>query len=151
MTRSFIFLSLLFLLACEKESDNEEPKGPISEVPYIELRAISPNEVDQFESVTFTIFYRDGDGDLGFQSADSLSLWITDKRFPLTQGFHVPPLSPVDSAISIQGTFSVNLKNLILQDEQASSESVQFSIELKDRAGNRSNTVQSEAITVRSN
>ena len=149
--RALIFLILLAMMACEKEIEDDEPKGPISNTPYIELRNISPNDINQFESVTFSIFYRDGDGDIGFDSADSISLWITDERFPLTQGFHIPPLSPVDTAISIQGTFKVDLNNVILKNPDASDETVQFTVELKDRAGNSSNIVRSEAITVKSN
>lgn len=141
-------LSVL-LIACKKSDlENDEPSGPISEVPYIELRDFSPKTISEFDSVVFTIFYRDGDGDLGQESADSLSLWITDERFPLTQGFHIPPLSPVDTAISIQGVFDVTLRNVILESASSSEETVTFSIKMRDKAGNESNVVQSGELTV---
>ena len=145
----FILCILLFLVACEKSNtDNQEPKGSLSQIPYIELRDYSPKTISEFDSVVFTIFYRDGDGDLGQESADSLSLWITDERFPLTQGFHIPPLTPVDTAISIQGVFDITLRNVILESSTESEEVVTFSIKMRDKAGNESNVVQSGEVTV---
>ena len=145
-----LILCLSILLGACKKSDleNEEPSGPISEIPYIELRDYSPKTISEFDSVVFTIFYRDGNGDLGQESADSLSLWITDERFPLTQGFHIPPLSPVDTSISIQGVFDVTLRNVILESSTSSEETVTFSIKMRDKAGNESNVVQSGEVTV---
>lgn len=149
--RLFFLIIVLFTIfsACKKSDlENEEPSGPISEVPYIELRDFSPKTISEFDSVVFTIFYRDGDGDLGQESADSLSLWITDERFPLTQGFHIPPLSPVDTAISIQGVFEVTLHNVIMQSSTANEETVGFSLRMRDRAGNESNVIESDELTI---
>ncbi|MEX2589860.1 MAG: hypothetical protein WD334_06620 [Chitinophagales bacterium] len=151
MYRIFVFFLILFVLqSCGKEpDDNENPKGEIPETPYIELQDFNPKSIQQFDSVVFTIFYQDGDGDLGFQSGDSLSLWITDERFPLEQGFHIPPLSPVDTAISIQGTFQVTLKNVILENQSVSEEKATFAIKIKDRVGNWSNEVESGELTIK--
>lgn len=149
--RLFFLIIVLFTIfsACKKSDlENEEPSGPISEVPYIELRDFYPKTISEFDSVVFTIFYRDGDGDLGQESADSLSLWITDERFPLTQGFHIPPLSPVDTAISIQGVFEVTLHNVIMQSSTANEEKVGFSLRMRDRAGNESNVIESDELTI---
>lgn len=147
---SILFSLLTLLSACSKtDVEADKPKGKISDVPYIELRDFSPKSISQFDSVVFSIFYQDGDGDLGQAAADSFSLWITDQRFPLTQGFHIPPLSPVDSAITIQGVFQVTLRNIILENQSASEETVKFSIEMRDRAGNSSNVLETGELLVK--
>lgn len=144
-----VLLVMLFV-SCKKDDNvNDKPKGPISEIPHIELKNFSPKSINQFDSVVFTIFYQDGDGDLGFQSADSLSLWITDNRFPLEQGFHIPPLSPVDTGISIQGTFQATLKNVILKEQSSTEETATFSFRMKDRSGNYSNEVESGELVIK--
>jgi len=75
-------------------------------------------------------------------------VYITDERFPLTEGFHLPPLAPDGAGVAITGVLTVVLPRTILQDPGAASEQVVFSIRLRDRAGNWSNTVQSESLTV---
>ena len=90
----------------------------------------------------------DGDGDLGDYDADTLSLWITDTRFPLTEKFHIPPLAPQGSSISIEGDLHVTLEHIILESTTSMSEDATFTIKLKDRAGNWSNEVTSGTVTI---
>ena len=144
---SIIISCLLLFSSCKKEEEIISP--PMSEVPYIELRSVSPGTVTAFEdSIEFIIYYEDGNGDLGYYSPDSLSLFITDTRIPLTESFYVPLLAPEGADISIQGELKVILNNTILVDPDADSETVQFEVQVKDRAGNLSNVVRTEKITV---
>lgn len=139
---------VLFLSSCGKDSSTE-PNPPISDTPSIELISVSPGTIHQLaDSLFFQIGYTDGDGDLGDYDADTLSLWITDNRFPLTQRFHISPLAPQGATIPITGILNVTLDGIILKDQSASSETATFTIKLKDRAGNWSNEVTSGNITV---
>ncbi|MEX0967470.1 MAG: hypothetical protein WD077_09545 [Bacteroidia bacterium] len=146
---AFSFL-LLLTTSCKTDDDKDVMPGePVSIVPYIELEEVTPHTVKQFEDRRhFFIFYRDGDGDLGHPDADSLTLYITDNRFPLTEAYHIPPSAPEGSDIAIQGVLEVVTEPIMLKDENNASEQVTYTVRLRDRAGNWSNEVTSENLTV---
>ncbi len=140
-------LLLLFLISCNKDEVTSNP--PISFIPEIALKSISPDTVHHLtDSLLFVISYIDGNGDLGDYEPDTLSLWITDERFPLTEKFHLIPLAPQGASIVISGELKVILDHIILKDPSALSETAQFTIKLKDRAGNWSNSVTAGPVTV---
>ncbi|MFT7588559.1 MAG: hypothetical protein ACI959_000770 [Limisphaerales bacterium] len=147
---SAALFGLIFILLAGACTDDPMGGGPpISDIPYIELRAVNPGNVTAFEdSIVFELYYLDGDGDLGFESADSAVVYLTDTRFPLIEEFHVQPIAPEGSNIIISGIWQVVLPFTILQDPLASSELAIFSLRIRDRAGNSSNTVISVPITV---
>lgn len=139
------FASIFF--ACKKDED--PTGGIIGPVPELALLNVSPTNVVALEdSIVFMVEYTDGDGDLGFQDADSMSIFLTDIRIPITEGYHLSPLAPIGSGITIQGVLPVVLDRTILVDPTATSETVEFEIKIKDRAGNWSNTIVSPPITV---
>lgn len=149
MRNASLILPVLALLSASCSKDDLTPLEPVSEVPAITLLSVGPSEVVAWEdSVIFLIHYQDGDGDLGFNSPDSLSLYVTDERIGLTESYFVPLLAPEDAGVAIQGELEVELKNTILIDPDADNESVTFSIYLRDRAGNVSNTITAGPITV---
>lgn len=144
---NFILASVIVISACNKEDDL--PGEPMSVIPEIELISTGPSTVVALkDSIEFLLHYQDGDGDLGYNSPDSLSIYITDNRIELTEALFVPLLAPEDASVSIQGELLVELHNTILIDPDADTESVTFSIYLRDRTGNVSNTVTSAPITV---
>jgi len=137
-------LPVLVWSACR---DGASP--PLPPEPVIELRSAGPATLVALrDSVVFELAYTDGDGDIGFAEADSTVVYVTDERFPLTEGFHLPPLAPEGAQIAITGVLTVVLPRTILKDPEADSEQVVFSLRLRDRAGNWSNTVQSAALVV---
>ena len=144
---NLIVVIVMLFAGCKKEEPIINP--PLPDEPYIEIRSTSPGTVTAFEdSIVFIIYYEDGNGDLGYNSPDSLSLFVTDTRIPLTESFFVPLLAPEGADIAIQGELKVVMNNTILVDPDAASENVNFEIQLKDRSGNLSNVVVSQNITV---
>ncbi|HYV95578.1 MAG TPA: hypothetical protein VE978_27635 [Chitinophagales bacterium] len=142
------FLIFILISSCTKD-ESTDPNPPISPIPAIELKSISPGTIHQLsDSLRFEINYTDGDGDLGDYDADTLSLWVTDNRFPLTEKFHIPPLAPQGTTIAISGTLNIILDHIILKDQSASSETATFTVKLKDRAGNWSNGITSGNIVI---
>lgn len=146
-------LLILFVLStawwsCKKYADTD-PMPAISNVPKLELLSVSPTTVHQLsDSIVFNVRYTDGDGDLGFEQADSMSVELTDMRFPLTMFYHLQPLAPVGSTLALTGTLPIVLNNTILEDVNASQESATFRIRLKDRANHWSNDVLTPPVTV---
>lgn len=136
-------VALCFFAACGKD------EGVVfSEVPLIRISAVQPMTVQEFEErITITIDYEDGDGDLGFEDPDEYSLEVLDSRLTEPDLYHVPPLSPVGSTISIKGSFNIELKNSFLLGN-GNQESVTYKIKIRDRKGNWSNEVQTPVVTV---
>ena len=141
--------AMVLLTVCCRKYENNDPLEPLSIVPKIELVNVAPTTVTQFEdSILFVIKYTDGDGDLGFESADSMSVELTDNRFPLTFHYHLQPLAPQNAAVAITGQLPIVLENTILQNSDGQTEQATFNIRLKDRAGHWSNTVTTPTVTV---
>ena len=142
MKKIILIIPLLFF-GCKKEELRED-----MDVPYISIKRITPKIVQEFtESVLLEIAYEDGNGDLGFQNPDVLSLNVQDSRLNTPDFYHIPPLAPDGEEIYIKGTFNVYLNTTFLIGV-GSSEKLTYSVRIKDRAENWSNTVTSEEITV---
>ena len=99
---------LCIITSCKKEDNT--PK-----IPEISLVSISPTTLVQFEEpVNIVIGYKDLDGDLGFENPDSFALQIKDNRLEDPDWYHVPPLSPIGSNVSIQGELDIQISSLFL-------------------------------------
>lgn len=146
MRSSQVFLSVTILLfvfsGCKKEE-------AISDIPSIEFVSITPNPAIKYQDeIKITIRYKDGDGDLGENAADIKNLFVTDSRNNVTYEFRIPQLAPDGSNIIIQGNLPINLPTQGFIDDSHTTESTVYSIYLKDRAGNQSNTVQTTTLTI---
>lgn len=147
MFQKLLLICLLLLFFACKKKDNLA----ISEVPSIELVAVNKTEIKEFsDSLVFTIAYRDGDGDLGTASPDSTVIEITDNRDPqnLVFGYHLSPRSPNGTNLIVQGQLQLVLKNIIILNSANNSETTSFSIRIKDRAQNWSNSIETENISI---
>jgi hypothetical protein len=135
-------------LSCKKKDNTPQPNPPLSKIPVISIESLSASSIKALtDTLTIRVKYTDGDGDIGFAEADSAVIYVTDNRFPITMGYHVPPLSPNGATLSITGILPVVVKNIILQNGSG-AEQVTFSVKLRDRAGNWSNVVTTGAVTV---
>lgn len=138
-----ILLPTLLLVACKKEKVEVMAKEPV-----IELISVGPSQVVEFQSTVVLRFsYKDGDGDLGRTDPDDHSLWVKDSRLSVADGYHIIPLAPPDTEIAIQGELTVELAPLFLLGNSA-QEVMTYSFYIVDRAGNRSNTITTSAITI---
>ena len=148
MNKLIYTLLFISLFACKKEKGNE-PLPAISSTPEITGVTINSTSINQFDDLLFSISYIDGNGDLGTDDADAKSIFITDKRDnTIIHEFHLQPLAPIGQSIAIQGVLKVTLENVILLSQLNSSESVQFEVKIKDRAGNFSNATTTSNITI---
>ena len=135
---------LLGLFSCETISDD-----PVFDVvPRIRLMDISKDTIIQFkDSVSLTLSYEDGDGDLGNPDSDVNALFVKDKRLEEPDAYYLAPLAPIGSSVSIRGTLELHLSNMFLLGN-GSQETTELSIYLLDRAGNQSNTVQTGPLLI---
>ena len=138
---AFIVVIAMALSNCKKDE-------PItSEEPSIELESVSSTNVLEGDPLTFRIKYTDGNGDLGENNPDVHNLFLTDNRVNVTYEYRIQELAPENSSIIIQGHLDVELNSTAITNG-SNSESVTYSLYVVDRAGNHSNTVTSESITI---
>jgi hypothetical protein len=140
--KNIIYLSAIVLLfSCEKEQ-------VISDTPIIEFKSISPATVQEYsDDIIITIFYSDGDGDLGENNPDIHNLFVEDNRNGIVYQFRIPHLAPDNNSIAIEGDFNITINGSGITDE-SSSQQVNYAIYVTDRAGNKSNTIITSSITI---
>jgi hypothetical protein len=140
--KNIIYLSAIVLLfSCEKEQ-------VISDTPIIEFKSISPATVQEYsDDIIIIISYSDGDGDLGENNPDIHNLFLEDNRNGIVYQFRIPHLAPDNNSIAIEGDFNITINGSGITDE-SSSQQLNYSIYVKDRVGNKSNTITTSNITI---
>lgn len=146
-TKIFFVYCLLFTVYCFISSCKK--KDEPTNIPKIEYVSISPSSaVEYVNSITITFSYDDLDGDLGENDPNVTNLFITDSRNSVTYNYRISELAPSGSTIHIKGNLNAVIKNTALTDNSVVSQSVTYSVYIKDRAGNSSNSITTDAITV---
>lgn len=136
-----ITLCFMTISACKKEE--EKPTSPT-----LAYKSISATEVQSYQNEVKVVFsYEDFQGDLGTQDPDEMTLFVKDARLDQADQYHVPPMTPEMQELHIKGDYEVTLSNLFLLGNGA-SETTTFSIQIRDRAGNLSNTIQTDVVTI---
>ena len=137
-----IVCCLFAFSACKKDETG-------STTPQIKFVSISPSSaVEYVNSITISFSYDDLDGDLGQNDPNVTNLFITDSRNNVTYNYRVSQLAPDGAAIHIKGSLNAVIKSTAITDTISTSQSVTYSLYIKDRAGNTSNTIATSAITV---
>lgn len=137
-----LVLILITLNSCKKD------ELELSNTPEIELIAMGPNSIKEMEdSIWFEIKYKDGNGDLGENNTDENNLWVIDPRINIKYEFRIKQLVPNNSEVPISGVLKFSISNTVITNNQ-NSETVQYKIQLKDRAGNYSNEIVCPAVNI---
>ena len=141
-----ILLAVIVIVACSISSCKKD-EAIHSDTPTIELVSVSATSVQEGDPITFKIKYTDGDGDLGENDADAKNLFLIDNRVNVTYEYRIEQLAPSGSSIIIRGNLNIELSSTAITNG-SNSQSVTYSIYVRDRAGNQSNTVTTESITI---
>ncbi len=151
MKKSFgVFLSaavLLFMFSgCNITSKKPDE---ISKVPVIKFISINPSSViKNTDKVVITFEFTDGDGDLGDNTPDIKNLFCTDSRNSVTYEYRIPQLAPDNANIIIKGQQAFELPAQGFIDDSHTTETATYSIYIKDRQGNQSNTITTDVLTI---
>jgi hypothetical protein len=140
--KNIIYLfAIVLLFSCEKEQ-------VISDTPIIEFKNISPTTVQEYsDDISVTISYSDGNGDLGENNPDIHNLFVEDNRNGIVYQFRIPHLAPDNNSIAIEGDFNITINGSGITNE-SSSQQVNYSIYVTDRAENKSNIITTSFITI---
>lgn len=154
-----VLVLLTSILSCVKP-----PQFPVEpKITYVGVdnpqvfqgSATAPND-----TLSIQFSFTDGDGDLSFAD-DSVDIFLVDSRvpqFPIT--YRIPSINPEGATNGIEGNIWVNIPNKPLNiccyvDGQACAvsqtqaiDTLTYSIQIRDRAGNYSNIIKTELLTV---
>lgn len=130
-------VGLLFLASCIKPPE-------YSEVPYLEFSEINKTSFVEYDpdSLKLTIYFEDGDGDIGGAEIDSLNMFFEDSRVP---GYFVPFKIPF---VELQGNHKaisgyIHVTRGISQCiNPVAVDTFHYNIQIRDRAGNYSNIIR---------
>jgi hypothetical protein len=144
MKNTIVLLVVIVLFAaCKKDEDSK-----MSDIPELEFVSVTPSNAKEFiDSLIFAVRYKDGNGDLGENNPDVKNLFLVDNRIGITYEYRISQLAPTGSSIATEGNLNVVLQNIVITDS-STQQNATFSIYVKDRAGNVSNTVTSGTIVV---
>ena len=139
---NILTISILFFSCKYEDRYTGDPQPSISKL------TLNKSDFKQFtDTVVLTFDYSDGDGELGFESADSLSVEVKDIRFGKPDYYHLKPLASLTAKVAISGSIRITLKNIFLLGA-GSSESTQFQVRIKDRARHWSNALTSKSVNI---
>ena len=150
MKKYHIQLAFLCLLATALSftACKEDEIDLLDPIPQIINVSVNPTTVVEFEDeITFSVEYRDGDGDLGENDPNVTNLFVIDNRVGITESFRVSQLAPDNANVPITGTLQVILPSTGITDN-STSQTVNYTIYMVDRAGNESNRFTTGDITV---
>lgn len=134
-------LMMIAFFSCKKDDE-------LNKIPEITYDSISASTVLTFEnSVVITFSYSDQNGDIGFEDPDMYALRVKDARLSDYDFYHIPPLTPNLEELEISGSFSVTLDPLFILGS-SEQETTNFSLQVRDREGNWSNTIETAQVTI---
>jgi hypothetical protein len=142
-----------------------------SEIPSIQYKDVitktfyNADQLTFADSVILGIHFEDGNGDIGYpqdqKTEDNTDYFVDVYRktngifslavFPDTSlnfNGHIPLLAPVSSPGPIEGDIFYTM-TFNYGTDQAVNDTLKFFVKIKDRAGNISNTVESDPVIIR--
>ncbi|MCO6487136.1 MAG: hypothetical protein J5I98_01905 [Phaeodactylibacter sp.] len=157
----FLSLCLAFLV----NSCVQPPNYP--NTPEIAYVGVDQNTIHQGnagnlpDTLEITFSFTDGDGDLG-TDGEAFDVFLTDSRDGFTDIKKLPIIPDQGIGNGISGEITIRLPNrpfgicCIYPDNPNSCEpnpdiptnEISYQIQIQDRAGNMSNTIQTEVITI---
>lgn len=145
---SYLLLVLMLTVQVLTTYGCGEEEINISLTPVISFVEINPEQVEEYtETVEIVIAYEDGNADIGQPDPDVPVVFVKDSRLQQPDGYHLPPVAPLDAQVYVKGQLSIPLKNLFILGN-TDTEQVWFEVYITDRAGNISNTINTPVITV---
>ena len=154
---ALLLIGLWFFSTC-----TNPPDYPIE--PVIEYVGLSKNTIQQgiagnpLDTIDIIFSFTDGDGDIG--SADSLNIFITDSRFDFRDVKKIPPIPDQGTGNGITGEITLRIPNRQLcctfpnttstcfRNQEFPVDTFSYTIQIRDRADNFSNKIQTEPINL---
>jgi len=120
------------------------------DTPTIEFLSMSKSTVvEGTDTVEIYFKFTDGDGDLGpLNDQDStINLFLIDSRDNTAKPYQLPNLTPGGNIKAISGEVTVKVRSFACRAGYENDE-IRYTIYVKDRSGNQSNTIQTDPIII---
>lgn len=146
--------------ACIKRP--EYPFEPVIQYEGLNKRMIAQGSSSALpDTLNLKFSFTDGDGDLGYEN-DSLDIYLTDSRDGFVETLKLPVFPSQGTGNGISGEITVRIFNKPFNicctypngqvpctpSTVFPTDTFSYGIQIRDRAGNFSNKVQSEVITI---
>ncbi len=159
--RDYIKILILFFILCTCLTNcTESPHFPVE--PHLEYKGISKKSIKQgslnTDSLFIYLYFTDGDGDIGIEQSDSLqNLFIIDSRTnKQAESIKIPKIADAGIGNGISGEielkvyttcclFNNNIPPCSVV-EGVNTDTLTYKIYMIDRAGNKSEIVETESI-----
>ena len=130
---------LSFMVSCLRSPN-------YSNIPAIEFDSLSSNfaRVNE-DSITVYFNFTDGDGDIG--SDDVPNMFFTDSRTGYPDSFKIPIVTPAGNVKAISGRIAYTFSQFNCIPGRI-IDSLFYTIYIEDRAGNKSNEIITQVITL---
>lgn len=152
------------LYSCVQPPDYPiEPKISVPETGRITNKDIitQGNVAAVADTLAITFAFTDGDGDLG-EDGDSLDVFLTDSREGFVNRYKLPVIPDQGTGNGISGEITIKIPNKpfnicctypdnsqpCIPNPNYPTDSYHYTIQIKDRAGHYSNTLETEEITI---
>ena len=136
--------SLLLIISLFTTCKKAEVENSFS----ISLIEMSPSEIIEFEeNINVRISYSHAKGFIGFSDPDYLSLEVKDSRLSNADYYHLIPLNPPQSEVSITGEIDIEVDSPFIFGN-GNTETLTFTIRIQDKDKNWSNKITTDLITV---
>lgn len=157
-----VILSVLVFSAVACIQRPEYPVQPVITYEGLSKRVIAQGSSSALPDTLDLLFsFTDGDGDLGYEN-DSLDIFLTDSRDGFVENLKLPVFPSQGTGNGISGEITVRVFNkpfnicCTYPNGQVPCtpstiypvDTFSYGIQIRDRAGNFSNKVQSEVITI---
>lgn len=133
----------ILFFSCKKEEISQPSLAP--EINFVSVNPLTVKEYN--DKLQFSFIYTDSDGDLGENNPSVNNLYLTDNRNQVIYEYRIKQLATDNANVKITGVLTVELKNTAITDNSTLQKTT-YSIYIKDRAGNISNTIITPEVTV---
>ena len=156
----WVFVLAIIVAACVQPPDYpNEPSISYYSVNQLQIAQGNGNAAPDTLAVQFE--FEDGDGDLGFEG-DSIDVYLADSRDGFVTNFKLPVIPDQGTGNGISGIVTLRIPNTpfniccIYPDGSTAcqpnnnfpTDTFSYSIQMRDRAANSSNKIQTETITI---
>lgn len=164
MRKYIFFLTLIGLTAFGCSNPPTYPLEPVITYEGISRSEIpqSSNSIEDLDTMIIRVGFTDGDGDLG--DADSVNIILKDSRDGFENIFKIKPIPALGSGDGISGTIAIKLTNnpntkyfcctfpntrvTCIPSTEYPFDTMSYSIRIRDRAGNWSNSIKTETFSI---
>jgi hypothetical protein len=140
MKKIILFLSVCFLLACDK--DKFETK------PHIEIESYNTKELPPNANLVMNLNFTDKEGDLGNGQFTYIPVRINRRRLPQDQDYVPIPLPIPEFNDHNKGEFELKIEWKFLHKSDRENDTINFKFVAVDREVNSSDTVTSDQVVI---